>query len=52
MFRSELVSGVFCCADEDYFSHVKSVRLDVFVGSLRVPVLVFAEDLGDVLPVG
>ena len=51
MFRSELVSGVLCSADENQVSHVESVRFDVFVGSLHVPVLVFAEDLGDVLPI-
>ena len=47
----ELISGVFCCADEDQVSHVKSVRLDVFVGPLYISVFVFAENLGDVLPV-
>ena len=51
MFRSELVSGVFCCADEDQASHVESVCLDVFVSALHIRVLVFAEDLGDVIPV-
>ena len=51
MFGSELVSGVFCCADEDQVSHMESVCLDVFVGPLHIPVLVFAEDLRDVIPV-
>ena len=50
-FGTELVSSVFCCADEDQVSHVKPVRLDIFVGALLVSVLVFTEDLGDVLPV-
>ena len=51
MFGSELISGVFCCADEDQVSHVESVRLDVFVGPLHIPILVFAENLGAVLTV-
>ena len=45
VFRAELVSGVFCCADEDQIFYMESVCLDVFVGPLHVPVLVFAEDL-------
>ena len=51
MFRSELISVVFCCTDEDQISHMKSVCLDVFVSSLHIPVLVFAENRGDVIPV-
>ena len=51
MFGTELASSVFCCADEDQVSHVKPVRLDGFVGALHVSVLIFAEDLGDVLAV-
>ena len=47
----DLISGVFCCADEDQISHVKSVCFDVFVSALHIPVLVFAENLGDMIPV-
>ena len=42
---------VFCCADEGQVSHVKSVCLDVFVSAVHIPILGFAKDLGDVLPV-
>ena len=51
MFWTELVSSVFCCADEDEVSHVESVCFDVLVGALHIPILIFAENLGDVLPV-
>ena len=51
VFASELVSGVFCCADEDQISHMKSVCLDVLVSTLHITVLVFTEDLGDVISV-
>ena len=52
MFRSELVSGIFCRADEYQISHVESVCLSMFVRSLHIPILVLAENLRDVIPVG
>ena len=45
MFGSELGSGVLCSADEYQVSHVESVRFDVLVGALHIPILIFAEDL-------
>ena len=51
MFRSELVSGMFCRADEYQISNVESVCLDMLVGSLHIPILIIAENLRDVIPV-
>ena len=51
VFVTNLVSVVLCCADEDQISHMKSVCLDVLVSTLHITVLVFTEDLGDVISV-
>ena len=52
MFGNELVPVVRCCTNEYQVSYVKSVCFDMFVGSWLIPILVVAEKLRYVIPVG